>query len=74
MQAHFNGIYTKGMLGFRPALAQTVSGVFVNGANLIGVGGLCTSRCASCRHSGDEDMAQRGARVQVVKRCQVPCR
>ena len=39
-QAHFNGVYTKGMLGFRPAVAQSISGVFVNAANIIGVGGL----------------------------------
>jgi hypothetical protein len=32
-------VYTKGMLGFRPAVAQTISGVFVNAANIIGVGG-----------------------------------
>lgn len=48
-RAYFNGIYNhKDLLKFWPTISRLVSGAFVNGANLIGIGERSDSVCKCC--------------------------
>lgn len=50
LTAYFNGVEMRGLLCFRAFAARTISGVFINAGNLVGVGAML--RCETRKQCG----------------------